>query len=120
MGFRPLPMESHRYRHNSHSFGGALLLGSISLDGEFEVLGFHLSPSLVRVEGLYGLGSRWRHFAQILFVYLAVMTHDEGHDSRGPIFSWIGNQGETSNHVVLDHIVVCSTRRALPCAFRIL
>src|SRR5580692_11612347 len=54
--------------------------------------------------------------AQILLQQYAILVDEECHDPRIAVFSWIGDEGESTGHLPIDHVVLRAPWRvtALP------
>src|SRR4029077_8165604 len=88
----------------ARSFGGALFF---RID--------YLPPGVIGVERGDTRGIPGRAFAEILFVYVAIIVDDERHDAGVAIFGGVGDEPEATDHVATHDIVdrAARCRRAL-------
>src|SRR4029077_2085886 len=78
----------------ARSFGGALFF---RID--------YLPPGVIGVERGDTRGISGRAFAEILFVYVAIIVDDERHDAGVAIFGRVGDEPEATDHVAAHDIV---------------
>src|SRR5215472_3963026 len=76
----------------------------------------HGTPGGIGIEFSHCRCRLRRGLPQILLEEEAVLVDDKGHHSRVAVLRRIGNDGESSNHLPIDKVDLCATRRpaALP------
>src|SRR5277367_2390378 len=84
---------------------------------EFSIRSFlHYAPTGIWIEFGHGRGGLCGGLTQVFLEQHAILVHDEGHHSRIAVFCRIGDDGKSTYHLPIDHIILGTTWRltALP------
>src|SRR4029453_6388107 len=76
----------------------------------------HFPPGMVRIERSHARTDPLGPWTEILFVDVAVIVDDEGHDAGVAILGGKGDEAEATNHVAAHDVVHRAARRILALA----